>query len=78
MPTVGRIVHYRTYDNERTQARCVPAMVTETHPNEFLGLFIAGPLSIHFDRNVRHDEGKDDATWHWPCVIIPAPDQEHE
>lgn len=68
-PTVGRIVHYRTYDNERTEGRCVPAMVTETHDGDEVGLFIAGPASITFDRNVRHDEGQDDATWHWPCVV---------
>jgi hypothetical protein len=72
--TVGRIVHYRTYDNERTATRCVPALVTETNDGETVGLCIAGPLSITFDRSVRHDEGQDDATWHWPCVIT----EEHE
>jgi len=73
-PTIGRIVHYRTYENERTAERCVPALVTQVLDRgeeslQFVGLAIHYPSGLMFDREVRHDENQDPATWHWPCVI---------
>lgn len=68
-PTVGRIVHYRTYDNARQDSRCVPAIVSEVHEEQKIGLHAFLPSGTFLDRNVRHDEDQDDATWHWPCVI---------
>jgi len=67
-PTIGRIVHYRTYENDRTLTRCVPAFVTEVHENSEVGLAIFTPTGSSFDRRVRWDEQQDPATWHWPCV----------
>jgi len=67
-PTIGRIVHFRTYENDRTLTRCVPALVTEVHENSEVGLMIVSPTGSSFDRRVRWDEAQDPATWHWPCV----------
>lgn len=72
-PTVGRIVHYRSYgtpDGEY-EPKCRAAIVTEVSPIPLgvVDLAVVNPSGLFFDRNVRLDEtGTRGGTWHWPCV----------
>lgn len=79
-PTVGRIVHYRSYGTPGGEyvGECRAAVVTETAEQAYhsppgfedtVGLCVLSPTGQHFDRAVHHDEAKAGGTWHWPCVI---------
>ncbi len=67
-PSVGRIVHYVAYGTpggEFPAGVCRAATITEvTDPS--VGLMVANPTGLFFNRGVPHDEGKAPGPWHWP------------
>jgi hypothetical protein len=81
-PSVGRIVHYVAYGTpggEFPAGVCRAAIVTEVdppqgNPNEpdvdlvrdNIGIMVANPSGLFFNRGIRHDESKKPGTWHWP------------
>lgn len=74
-PSVGRIVHYRSYGTPGGEylPECRAAIVTEvdTPPEnapwmEPVGLCVLNPTGQFFNRGVKHDEEKSGGTWHWP------------
>lgn len=69
-PSICRLVHYVSYGSKdgRYDSTCRAALVTESRESEEVGLMVANPTGIFFDRQVRHDEEKKPGTWHWPCV----------
>jgi hypothetical protein len=69
-PSIGRIVHYRSDEDE-----CRAAVVTEvSSPDRFdepdtetVSLFALKPNGAAFYLDVRHDETSNaTGTWHWP------------
>jgi len=68
-PSVGRIVHYVSYGTPGGEytSECRAAVVTETDTSETVGLMVANPTGLFFNRTVVHDEeSKRGGTWHWP------------
>lgn len=75
-PSVGRVVHYRSYGTPggEYQPQCRAAIVTEVDdpdgPNADLakiGLAVLNPEGMFFNRNVRYDAtGELGGRWHWP------------
>lgn len=81
MPTVGRIVHYRSFGTPRGEflPACRSAIVTEVNveerfpelPDDTVGLCAINPTGVFFHPlavgGCRHDEaGVEGGTWHWP------------
>lgn len=71
-PSVGRIVHYRSYGTPGGEytAECRAAIITEVSPSS-VGLCVLNPTGMFFNRGVFQDEGDEDGrhdggTWHWP------------
>ena len=72
MPTVGRIVHYRSFGTpggEHPQA-CRAALVTEGDgESSTISLAVHNPTGLFFDRDIEQDESRErGGSWHWPCV----------
>ena len=77
-PTVGRIVHYRSYgtpDGEYAP-RCRAALVTQGVANtddttQTISLAVVNPTGLFFDVAVPYasPETHQGGTWHWPCII---------
>ncbi len=73
-PSVGRIVHYVSYGTppaadgaQAYTSECRAAIVTEADTSDTVGLMVANPTGLFFNRTVVHDEnGKAGGTWHWP------------
>jgi len=74
VPTVGRIVHYRSLGSAdgRFASECRAAVVTQTgrvgtDGAEWVGLAVLNPTGLFFDADIPQDEaGKAGGTWHWP------------
>jgi len=68
-PTVGRIVHYKSYGTPggEYEPECRAAVVTVAD-GEMLGLAVLNPSGIFFDQRIKHDEEQSGGSWHWPCV----------
>lgn len=61
-PIVGDTVHF--WDGER----CLAAFVTQDDLyTVWLSCLAPGETSVRPVRDVRHDESKGTASWHWPC-----------
>jgi hypothetical protein len=80
MPSVGRIVHYRSYGTPGGEypSVCRAAIVTEADSSEGVtdvGLCVLNPEGMFFNRDVPHAHADQPAggTWHWP-ERVPAPD----
>lgn len=84
-PTVGRIVHYRSYGTPGGEftPECRAAQVTEVDPDGNVGLAVLNPSGLFF-HPIAHDNGPcpheepaepgastAGGTWHWPCVRVP-------
>jgi len=80
-PSVGRIVHYRSYGTPGGEytPQCRAAIVTAVHPSEGDGslanmngpeevsLAVLNPEGMFFNQRCRHSEGsRTGGTWHWP------------
>lgn len=74
-PTVGRIVHYRSFGTPGGEytSECRAAVVTEvggevrTGPEGTVALAVLNPEGMFFNRHVYQDErDKTGGTWHWP------------
>ncbi|WP_030661113.1 hypothetical protein [Streptomyces rimosus] len=68
-PSIGRIVHYRSYGTPGGEHRpaCRFAIITETHDDERASLVVFNPNGLYFDRGCPYDEaGQLGGTWHWP------------
>lgn len=74
-PTVGRIVHYRSYGTPGGEyhSECRAAIVTHVHwdatPDgrdieEVVSLAVMNPEGMFFNQDVR--PGTTGGTWHWP------------
>lgn len=75
-PSVGRIVHYRSYGTPGGEytSECRAAVVTETDTSDTVGLAVLNPTGMFFNRTIAHDEdGKAGGTWHWPERVEEAP-----
>lgn len=61
-PIVGDTVHY--WDG----VACRAGLVTQDDLDTIqLSFWMPGEISCRPVRQVRHDEGHGDSTWHWPC-----------
>jgi len=69
-PTVGRIVHYKSYGTPggEYQPECRAAIVTGVNEFGNCDLAVLNPTGLFFDRNLPMDEEQSGGTWHWPCV----------
>lgn len=80
-PSVGRIVHYRSYGTPGGEytSQCRAAIITAVHPSDGAGtladmngaeevdLAVLNPTGMFFNQRCRHSEGsKSGGTWHWP------------
>jgi hypothetical protein len=74
IPTVGRVVHYRSFGTPGGEytPQCRAAVVTETTPDsDAVGLAVLNPTGMFFhslaDGGCAHDElRRQGGTWHWP------------
>lgn len=76
-PTVGRIVHYRSYGTPGGEyaPQCRAAVVTEVgyaHDEQAVGLAVLNPTGLFFDRAIPHAPAREvmGGTWHWPCARV--------
>jgi len=76
-PTIGRIVHYRSFGSAGGEYRsvCRAAIVTQgvSHPDDtaqVISLCVLNPTGMFFDNAIRYadPEKGQGGTWHWPCT----------
>lgn len=62
-PSIGRIVHFRLYDND-----CFAAIVTYAHGHDLINLeaFDNGSNRLAARVHTSVPYGSTDYTWHWP------------
>ena len=71
-PTVGRIVHYRSFGtpNGEYHSTCRAAIVTQVADDDspaVVGLCAINPTGLFFHEACRQDESNTQGgTWHWP------------
>ena len=78
-PSIGRIVHYRSYGTPagEYEPECRAAIITQVHGAVREGhedwdqgdvhLAVFNPEGVYFNKYVDHDETKTrGGTWHWP------------
>lgn len=69
-PSVGRIVHYRSYGTPGGEygAECRAAVVTDLYTNEDEGVRVCvlNPTGIFFNYAAHDEAFKLGGTWHWP------------
>jgi hypothetical protein len=85
-PSVGRIVHYVAYGTpggEFPAGVCRAAVITEVgvplgvsgeDPDQRIGIMVANPTGLFFNRGIPYDDpakqdrtaGPKPGTWHWP------------
>lgn len=77
-PTVGRIVHYRSFGTPGGEygSHCRAALVTEgvaslDDEEQRLSLAVLNPTGLFFDTAIPYADPSTPrgGTWHWPCVI---------
>lgn len=71
-PTIGRIVHYRSFGTPggEYKSECRAAIVTMAYTDTIVSLAVLNPSGLFFDKGIAYDEiGTHGGTWHWPCVI---------
>lgn len=76
-PSVGRIVHYRSWGTppreDGTQAftpECRAAIISGVNrPENTVDITVFNPTGLFFNRNVEYDEGKSGGTYHWPEIV---------
>lgn len=73
-PSVGRIVHYRSYGTPGGEfaSVCRAAIITEVIDQWHVSLCAVNPTGLFFNQNVLFDNGEGPqgtgvpGTWHWP------------
>ena len=68
-PSVGRMVHYRSYGSPGGEYASLPraAVVTEVDPDgETVGLCILNPTGQFFTQHVKYSETPKPGHWSWP------------
>ena len=73
-PTVGRIVHFRTYSNDEVE----PAIITKVHNDTCVNLRIFSDSQPHNDEfRISVTQGDSRGQWNWPprTEEKPAPAQ---
>lgn len=73
-PSVGRIVHYKSYGtpNGEYEPECRAAVITAVGTEgedgrALVSLAVLNPEGMFFNRHVNQDEqSKNGGTWHWP------------
>lgn len=67
-PTVGRIVHYRSYGTPGGEytPECQAAAITRVASDGRVGLCVMSPTGMFFDQDVTFSETLEGGTWHWP------------
>ena len=69
-PTVGRIVHYRSFGTPKGEytSQCRAAVVTEVTGPDEVSLAILNPTGMFFNESLPQDESPapKGGTWHWP------------
>lgn len=69
-PTVGRIVHYRSYGTPGGEyaPQCRAAVVTGVcDPDTYVSLAVLNPEGMFFSQQVRYDStAAIGGRWHWP------------
>lgn len=79
IPSVGRIVHYRSYGSlgGKYLPECRAAIITGVVDNLHLHLAVLNPEGMFFNQNVPHNEvSKSGGSWHWP-ERVPTGDEDH-
>lgn len=75
VPSVGRVVHYKSYGTPGGEftAECRAAIITEVYypeePEGPVGLCVLNPTGIFLNRNIPF--GDKPGNWHWP-EYVPA------
>jgi hypothetical protein len=69
-PSIGRIVHYRSYGTPKGEyeSTCRAAIVTQVNDAEgSIGLCAINPTGLFFHEACPQDESNTQGgTWHWP------------
>lgn len=72
-PTVGRVVHYRSYGTPGGEydSACRAAIVTAVDESDnVVALCVLNPTGMFFNDAVELDaSGKLGGTWHWPEMV---------
>jgi hypothetical protein len=66
-PSVGRVVHYVAYGTpggEFPAGVCRAAVITEV-TGETIGLMVANPTGLFFNRGVAYSADHTPGSWHW-------------
>ncbi len=68
IPSIGRIVHYRSYGSADGTylPECRAAIVTETLGNNTVNLTIFNPNGLFFNDCAEDQSNIIAGTWHWP------------
>lgn len=66
-PSIGRIVHYRSYGTPGGEfgMECRAAVITEVDRDGYVGLCVLNPTGIYLNQSVPYAEDGG-GTWHWP------------
>lgn len=73
VPSVGRIVHYRSYGTPKGEfsSTCRAAIITEVDkpgdPDSPVGICAINPTGIFFNQHIQH--GDQPGQWHWPEFV---------
>ncbi|WNM72470.1 hypothetical protein SEA_ARTORIAS_1 [Gordonia phage Artorias] len=69
--TIGRIVHYQSYGTPAGEYLPEPraAVVTEVHPDGYVGLCVLNPTGQFFHRSVPFSEEPKSGHWNWPPIV---------
>lgn len=71
-PSVGRIVHYKSYGtpNGEYTPECRAAIVTQVNNPTSVGLCVLNPTGQFFHEAVNLDgQHYSGGTWHWPEMV---------
>jgi hypothetical protein len=67
VPTVGRVVYYKSYGtpNGEYKPEDRAAIVTRVHTDECVDLCVLNPTGMFFNQSVMRDEEGNGGTWDW-------------
>lgn len=67
-PSICRMVHYRSYGTPGGEyhSECRAAIITEVYDSDEVGLCVANPGGIFFNRCQHDEDTKAGGTWHFP------------
>lgn len=76
-PSIGRIVHYRSYGTPGGEFKPEPraAVVTAVHFEkessevESVDLCVLNPTGMFFNQNVKYSETEEGGRWSWPPYV---------